>query len=305
MVATACRGDELSWGDEGELPPGGAAIFDGATHSRNSWALPFNCAVRANVPRSYAMTNDAYPWEDSEKAQDREYCLGADANGDGRISFREASDFAASNDAYALKGKETPQFAESTPGLGAAFFSLKDVEPISLESPIVCDTAGEASNRMAKAAFTPSVTVETKLGRWSPTLATYRNMFTFKVVETEGGQWAVEAVLTPEAESNLVENASAATRQIPLADIAALPTEGKKDVTVTGCVPGFYYTLYGAATLPKRGGGGGFIETALPETATAYGPVLCEPDKPVTFEAVEKPSDAAGFFSIGARAVRE
>ena len=33
--------------------------------------------------------------------------------------------------------------------------------------------------------------------------------------------------------------------------------------------------------------------------ATAYGPVLCEPDKPVTFEAVEKPSDAAGFFSIG------
>ena len=64
--------------------------------------------------------------------------------------------------------------------------------------------------------------------------------------------------------------------------------------------PGFYYTLYGAATLPKRGGGGGFIETALPETATAYGPVLCEPDKPVTFEAVTKPSDAAGFFSIGA-----
>ena len=52
-------------------------------------------------------------------------------------------------------------------------------------------------------------------------------------------------------------------------------------------------------------GGGGFIETALPETATAYGPVLCEPDKPVTFEAVEKPSETAGFFSIGARAARE
>ena len=126
-------------------------------------------------------------------------------------------------------------------------------------------------------------------------------MFTFKVVETEGGQWAVKAVLTPEAESNLVENASAATRQIPLADIAAMTEEGKKDVTVEGCVPGFYYTLYGAAGVRALPTGG-----ALPTMeATAYGPVLCEPDKPVTFEAVEKPSETAGFFSIEARAARE
>ena len=34
------------------------------------------------------------------------------------------------------------------------------------------------------------------------------------------------------------------------------------------------------------------------EGADVYGPVLCEPDKPVTFEAVEKPSDAAGFFTV-------
>ena len=300
VVATACRGDELSWGNEGELPPGGAATFDGATHSRNSWALPFNCALRGNVPRSY-VAYDSYPWEDSENAEDREYCLEADANGDGRISFREASDFAKSNDVYALRGKETPQFAESTPGLGDSFFTLKDVEPVSLEDPIVCDTAGEASNRMAKAAFTPSVTVETKLGKWSPTLATYRDMFTFKVVETEGGQWAVAAVLTPKAESNLVENASAAARQIPVGDIAAMTEEGKKDVTVEGCVPGFYYTLYGGSDLgwvtPRSEGAAGTVDV--------YGPVLCEPDKPVTFEAVEKPSDAAGFFSIGARTVRE
>ena len=32
-----------------------------------------------------------------------------------------------------------------------------------------------------------------------------------------------------------------------------------------------------------------------------YGPVLCEPDKLVTFEAVEKPSDAAGFFTISVK----
>ena len=159
----------------------------------------------------------------------------------------------------------------------------------------------EAAAEAAKVAeFTPSPEVEAALGT-DEALATYRDMFTFKVVETEGGQWAVEAVLNPEAESNLVENASAATRQIPVGDIAALGSGEPTNVTVGGCVPGFYYTLYGAQGLSALPMG-----DALPTTeATAYGPVLCEPDKPVTFEAVEKPSDAAGFFSIGARAVRE
>ena len=52
---------------------------------------------------------------------------------------------------------------------------------------------------------------------------------------------------------------------------------------------------------------GAQAEPVSPETAeaAAYGPVLCEPDMPVTFEAVVKPSESAGFFSIGARAVRE
>ena len=90
--------------------------------------------------------------------------------------------------------------------------------------------------------------------------------------------------------------AQAATQQVPLADIAALPMEGKKDVTVTGCVPGFYYTLYGAATLPIRGG---LIETALPEAA--YGPELSGVSGEVTFPEVVKPSDSAGFFSIGVK----
>ena len=42
-------------------------------------------------------------------------------------------------------------------------------------------------------AFTPSAAVETKLGKWSPTLRTYRDMFTFEVVPTSGGKWAVAA----------------------------------------------------------------------------------------------------------------
>ena len=82
--------------------------------------------------------------------------------------------------------------------------------------------------------------------------------------------------------------------------------EGKKDVTVGGCVPGFYYTLRGSGSLEGLGGleGSSSVE-ATEDKLDVYGPVLCEPDKPVTFEAVEKPSDVAGFFSIGARAVRE
>ena len=63
-------------------------------------------------------------------------------------------------------------------------------------------------------------------------------------------------------------------------------------MTVGGCVPGFYYTLRGSGSLEGLG--------SL-EGADVHGPVLCEPDKPVTFEAVEKPSDAAGFFTIGVK----
>ena len=69
-----------------------------------------------------------------------------------------------------------------------------------------------------------------------------------------------------------------------------MTAEGKRDVKVVGCVPGFYYTLYGA-----RGLG------ALPTTETAYGPELCGLSGEVTFEKVAKPSDAAGFFSVGVK----
>ena len=100
----------------------------------------------------------------------------------------------------------------------------------------------------------------------------------------QGTGWG-RLVLALVAAVAMATGARAATRQIPLADIAAMTEEGKKDVTVTGCVPGFYYTLRGS---------GGLVGVDV------YGPVLCEPDKPVTFEAVEKPSETAGFFSIGA-----
>ena len=154
-------------------------------------------------------------------------------------------------------------------------------------------TAEEATNVAKRAVLTPTEEVMEAL-ETDEAIRTYCDLFGFAV--TGGGTvWSVKATLTPEAESNLVENASAATRQIPVGDIAAMTEEGKKDVTVEGCVPGFYYTLRGSGSLEGLEGLGGL------EGADVYGPVLCEPDKPVTFEAVEKPSDAAGFFTIGVK----
>ena len=58
---------------------------------------------------------------------------------------------------------------------------------------------------------------------------------------------------------------------------------------------GFCYTLRGSGSL------GGLEGLEGLEGVDVYGPVLCDPDKPVTFEAVEKPSETAGFFSIGVK----
>ena len=84
-----------------------------------------------------------------------------------------------------------------------------------------------------------------------------------------------------------------------MAEIAAL-VEGTRDVLVGGCEPGFYYTLYGADSLPKCGGLG---ETALPDGAV-YRAEPCGVDGWVTFDEVMKPSAAAGFFTIGVSATK-
>ena len=96
----------------------------------------------------------------------------------------------------------------------------------------------------------------------------------------------VEAALYPENWTNVVESAQAATLQIPVADLAAM-TEKSREVTVTNCVPGFYYSLYD-----------GFEVTNVTLDANNRD-VICGKEETVTFPAVKKPSDAAGFFSIG------
>ena len=163
---------------------------------------------------------------------------------------------------------------------------LEPVAPGGRSGPYT--TAEEATNVANRAELVPTDEVLEVL-ETEEALGAYYESFGFAV--TGGGEaWFVKSVLTPEAWTNVAESAQAATRQIPLADIAALPTDGKKDVSVTNCVPGFYYTLYGAAGV-----------RALPTTETKYGPKLSGVSGEVTFPEVVKPSDAAGFFSIGAK----
>ena len=149
-------------------------------------------------------------------------------------------------------------------------------------------TAEMATNAASVAVVNPRGDVTVALGS-DEARQNYCNMFGFAV--TGGGEaWSVEAVLTPEAWTNVIESAQEATRQIPVADIAALPPNTSTNVTVKGCgVPGFFYTFYSGSTVTN-------VEVIADDGCRD---VLCGADKKVDFSGVMKPSDAAGFFSIG------
>ena len=115
----------------------------------------------------------------------------------------------------------------------------------------------------------------------------YKAKFTPEAVQKDG-KWYLSAELTPEAWTNLVENATAATRQIPVSEIAQLPPEATTNVVLTGCTPGFYYSLNSGA-----------LVTNIPADAEAENlGVLCGADGAVEFPKVSKPSEGAGFFKV-------
>ena len=154
--------------------------------------------------------------------------------------------------------------------------------------PVVCDTAKEATNAAKNAVLTLRDDVSAALGS-DAERQKYRNMFEFGVVPAADGKWAVEAFLKEPDWTNVVESAQAATRQIPVADLAALGLGDPTNVSVEGCVPGFYYSLYSGTALTN-------VKAFASEKS--YN-VLCKPETPVTFEEIVKPSDASGYFMIG------
>ena len=164
--------------------------------------------------------------------------------------------------------------------------------PLGPGEKIVRDTAEEASNVLKRAEFAPSAAVTEKLGAGSPELDEYRGKFKLDVVPTSDGKWAVAAFLLPVPWTEVVESAQEATRQIPLAAIAALEEGAEMKVKLEGCgVPGFYYSFYSGSAV-----------TNLRALAAEKGRnVLCGADRELEFSGVVKPIGTAGFFSIGVK----
>ena len=193
-------------------------------------------------------------------------------------------DFTLSN------GETTYRYHAVVDGANITVEPLPQMVPVMPGELVVRDTAEEATNVAKNAVLTLRDDVSAMFGGDEEAKAEYCAKFGFAVVPTSGGQWAVVAGLKPEAWSNLVETAQAATRQIPVADIAALPLYTPTNVTAKGCgVPGFYYSFYSGSTVTNLG--------ALADEKGRN--VLCGTDGDVEFSGVVKPSDTAGFFTIG------
>ena len=158
---------------------------------------------------------------------------------------------------------------------------------------ILCDTAAAATNVAKMAILDPSAEVSAILDQVGYGAHDgYRQMFRFVVRPSGDGKYAVMAELTPQAQSDIAESADAVTTNLNLAAIVVLPTDGATNLVVTGGLPGFYYTLYDGTTV-----------TNLTADADNLN-ILCNEKRDVEFPAVRKPSDAAGFFSVGASATK-
>ena len=152
--------------------------------------------------------------------------------------------------------------------------------------PIECESEEKATAAKTVAAIVPTEEVAAVLTGDGMADA-YKAMFTAEAVQRDG-KWLLSAELTPEAWTNLMENATAATRQLPVAEIARLEPEATTNVVVTGCTPGFYYSLYTGTDL-----------TALaPDANQENLNVLCGADGVVEFPKVSKPSEAVGFYKV-------
>lgn len=152
--------------------------------------------------------------------------------------------------------------------------------------PIEYESQESAAAAKAMAEVVPSDAVAAVLAGDGASAA-YKEDFTAEVVQKDG-KWYLSAELTPEAWTNLMESATAATRQIPVAGIARLAPEATTNVVVTGCTPGFYYSLDTGAAVTN------IAADAEKDNLN----VLCGADGVVEFPKVSKPSETAGFYKV-------
>lgn len=227
-------------------------------------------------------------------------CEGIENQESGTVVIEGLKDY-GTNDIFAIDGKvylwlPNGNYRFTVGGIDY-LAKVKDANTMAIRAILITpgtpltsfETAEEATNAMANAVVTPSEEVAAALGS-DMAKVTYRGMFGFDVVPTSDGKWAVAALLLPEPWTNVVLSAQAATLQIPVADIAALELGVETNVTVKGCgVTGFYYSFYSGSTVTNL--------TALASEGGRN--VLCGQGSDMVFSGVVKPSDAAGFFSVG------
>jgi len=115
----------------------------------------------------------------------------------------------------------------------------------------------------------------------------YKAKFTAEAKQKDD-KWYLSAELTPSAWTNLMDSATAVTRQIPVAEIAQLAPEATTNVVLTGCTPGFYYSLNCGAALTN----------IAPDVHTENLGILCGADGVVEFPKVGKPSEGTGFYRV-------
>ena len=155
--------------------------------------------------------------------------------------------------------------------------------------PIACESEEKAVAAKAVAEIVPSEQVAAVLKGDGATDA-YKAKFTAEAVHKDG-KWYLSAELTPEAYTNLMRNATAATRQIPIAEIAQLESATATNVVLTGCTPGFYYSL----------NTGSELKSIAPDAEKENLNVLCGADGVVEFPNVSKHGEYAGFYKIVVR----
>jgi hypothetical protein len=152
--------------------------------------------------------------------------------------------------------------------------------------PIEYESEEKATAAKAIAAIVPSEAVAAVLTGEGMADA-YKAKFTTEVKQKDD-KWFLSAELTPQALTNLMESAAAATRQIPVAEIALLSPEATTNVVLTLCTPGFYYSLNCGADL----------KNIAPDAETENLGVLCGANGEVEFPSVGKPSEGVGFFKV-------
>ena len=167
----------------------------------------------------------------------------------------------------------------------------KPLVPGQSSDPFDSPELAQAAVESGAVSFAPAPDVENVL-RDSTVLTVdgYKEMFTPVIYPSEG-KWRVMYALTEGGTNALEKSVHAVVTNLNLAALAAASEEGVS-MTLTGGIPGFYYTLFKSEDVT--------LVTDVGSHDKANSDRLCDKTGGVTFEKVTKPSDAAGFFTVRA-----